>query len=507
MRNLFSALTALSAATAAAAPVAAQVPARDSALRSAQSPALPLDEAVAIARRNNPAFLQTSNDRRVARARLLSARSAFLPSVDASFGTQYQEGRAALVNGVPLGAASDVISSSYSISARAAYSVSTFIEPKLARASAEAVDADITTSAELLRAGVVQQYITVLQQQARAALQDTLLTNTRTQLELARAREAVGAGTSLDTKRAQVAVGQQEVAAIQAHNLVEVEKLRLFQQLGVAQPADVRLTTSFEVSEPGVTLQQLLDMARSANPTLESLRSRERVAQLGYRSARGEYTPTLSFYTQWGGYTQQFTNSNFLVEQAQQQNVAGRTACIEQAVFVDSIRSLVPGFPGPTVGSCNTQFAPLTNADISRIRSSNRFDFQRQPWQLQAGLSFPIFNGFQREGRIQIASAQRADAQYLVRAQELALTQGVTAAYLTMTTAVRTAQINEQNAATAREALSLAQERYRVGAANFVDVAQARADFERAETDRINAVYDYHKAFAALESAVGRPLR
>jgi len=25
--------------------------------------------------------------------------------------------------------------------------------------------------------------------------------------------------------------------------------------------------------------------------------------------------------------------------------------------------------------------------------------------------------------------------------------------------------------------------------------------------DRVNAIYDYHKAFAALENAVGRPLR
>ena len=33
------------------------------------------------------------------------------------------------------------------------------------------------------------------------------------------------------------------------------------------------------------------------------------------------------------------------------------------------------------------------------------------------------------------------------------------------------------------------------------------AAYERAESDRINAIYDYHKAFAALESAVGRPLR
>ena len=29
---------------------------------------------------------------------------------------------------------------------------------------------------------------------------------------------------------------------------------------------------------------------------------------------------------------------------------------------------------------------------------------------------------------------------------------------------------------------------------------------EQAQIDRINSVYDYHKAFAALENAVGRPL-
>jgi hypothetical protein len=29
----------------------------------------------------------------------------------------------------------------------------------------------------------------------------------------------------------------------------------------------------------------------------------------------------------------------------------------------------------------------------------------------------------------------------------------------------------------------------------------------QAQTDRINAIYDYHRDFAILEAAVGRPLR
>ena len=83
----------------------------------------------------------------------------------------------------------------------------------------------------------------------------------------------------------------------------------------------------------------------------------------------------------------------------------------------------------------------------------------------------------------------------------------VTNAYLTLQTAARSAVLQEQNARTARQALTLAEERFRVGANTFLDVAQAQADYGRAETDRINAIYDYHRAFAALQSAVGTPLR
>jgi outer membrane protein len=83
----------------------------------------------------------------------------------------------------------------------------------------------------------------------------------------------------------------------------------------------------------------------------------------------------------------------------------------------------------------------------------------------------------------------------------------VTAAFLNLQTSYQTVRLQEQNQVAAREALALAQERFRVGATTFVDLSQARSDFERAGTDLINAVYDFHKAYAALESAVGRTLR
>ncbi len=46
-----------------------------------------------------------------------------------------------------------------------------------------------------------------------------------------------------------------------------------------------------------------------------------------------------------------------------------------------------------------------------------------------------------------------------------------------------------------------------MGAKTFLDVTSARGLYEQAQIAQVNAIYDYHRVFAALESAVGRPLR
>jgi outer membrane protein len=160
------------------------------------------------------------------------------------------------------------------------------------------------------------------------------------------------------------------------------------------------------------------------------------------------------------------------------------------------------------LAACNAM--AFTTAQADAIRQSNSrfpFSFTKAPRSLSATLSLPIFDGFAREQRLQEAMASRSDARYDVRARELALTADVTAAFLILQTAEKTVELQEQNAIKAKQELKLVQDRYRIGATTFVDLTEARATYERSESDRITAVYDYHKAFAALESAVGHPLR
>ena len=456
---------------------------------------LTLEEAIALAERNNPQHLSTVDRRAVASWQRRSAYGALAPSVTAQFGTQYREGLQQLIAGQRFGAASDQISSSYDIGVQAQYNGTTLLTPKMQSANVHAAEAAVLGSVQRLRTAVTQQYLNVLQQRARAAMQDTLLAAAQAQLTLARARADAGAVTPLDVRRAEVAVGQQEVALVQAANQAEIETLRLFQQMGVPLRADsVALTSQFTMTEPAQSLDQLLAEGRRSNPALDEMRSREQSAQLAYRSAQSQYMPTLTLFSGLGGYTNQYTDQGFVLGQRTQSK---RQQCVSKA-----------GSDQTAVDACDS--VTLTPLESDQALAENRqfpFRFQRNPFSVGATLSIPVFNGFQREQRVQEAVAARNDARHNERAQELILETEITAAFRNLTAARRTVALQERTAASAREAMRFAQERYRVGLNTFVDVAQARADRERAENDRIASIYDYHRAYSALEAAVGGRLR
>jgi outer membrane protein len=289
---------------------------------------------------------------------------------------------------------------------------------------------------------------------------------------------------------------------LKARNQVEIEKLRLFQLMGTPQPANVKLVSQFVVTPVPLSLQDLIASARRDNPGVLALRSREHVADLNVRREKGEYSPTLSLSTGIGGYTYGYTNSNFPVQQAAAQLEASKTSCIR----TEEVRAALN--LSNQLAECNAM--AFSDAQAAAIRQSNSrfpFNFTKSPRSFSATLSLPLFDGFSREQRLQEAMANRSDARYEVKSKELALTADVTAAYLTLETAEKTVALQEQNAAKAKQELKLVQDRYRIGATTFVDLTESRATYERAESDRITAIYDYHKAFAALESAVGHPLR
>ena len=462
---------------------------------------LTLDEATAIALQNNPAYLQTVNTERNAEAGVRAAYGSLLPTSSASYSTRYSQSGSQFFNGVALSNSSNTLSSSYNLGVGYNISAASLLAPRAARATRSAADADIRGAAEALRAAVTQQYLAVLQAEARAQVADSLIATAQGQLDLAKARVAVGAANALDVRRAEVAVGQTEVTSLTNRNTAQVEKLRLFQQLGVmVTDTAVQLTTKFDVLPPTFSRDSVLGLARAANPAVNALRSRLHAADVDHQVSRSLYTPSLSLNSGWGGNSFQYTDPEFRVNQARASLASAFTNCAQQ----DSVRTRIG------LASLNCVNTPLTEDNAAAIRNSNAqfpFKFTRAPFGMSASVSLPVFDGFRREQRLELSDIAREDARYSLRARELQLNTEVTQAYLNLMTDYRVVALQEQNAAKAREELSYAEERYRAGAATFLDVTTSRGTFAQAQIDRVNAVYDYHRAFAALEAAVGRPLR
>ena len=471
-------------------------------LPDASPTTLTVEQAVTLAHRNNPDFLATRNNRRNASLELRSAYAALLPKLSANLSGQYQQGGQQFFSGVALGANSDVMQSQYSVGVQYSVNAASFITPKVQRANSAAVDADIAGASENLTAVVKADYLTALQSLAQAELQDSLVANAKVQLQLAQAKSQVGTGTLLDVRRSEVALSQQQVALLQARNQNAIDKLRLFQQMGVSEPPDAQLVSTFKFGDQLPALDTILSLAHRQNPSIAALRSREHVADLTVKREKTEYTPTLTLSTGIGGYTYQYRDPNFLINQAQTSTASARSSC----VATQEVRQAV-GLPNTLADCANIQFTPAMATSLREQNSAFPFAFTPAPRSVSAAVSLPIFDGFAREQRVQESEVARENARYKVKSGELALNADITAAYLSLQTAQQTVALQQENAAKARQELDFVQNEYAVGLSTFIDLTTSRTAYAQAETDRINAVYNYHKAFAVLESAVGQRLR
>jgi len=163
----------------------------------------------------------------------------------------------------------------------------------------------------------------------------------------------------------------------------------------------------------------------------------------------------------------------------------------------------------PGIARLNYGVLTFTNTNSAQIRTDNNkfpFQFTHAPISFSTFISIPIFDNLQREQDLQETMINQNNTKFNIRAHELQLIANITEAHRNLETTVRTTKLQEINTTRAHKELAFTKERYRVGTATFLDVTISRGTFEQAQIDRVNAIYDYHRAFAALESAVGRPL-
>ncbi len=489
--------------------------------RPAPTVTLSFNEALEQAKKNSPTYRQALNAADPAHWSVRNANGALIPQLSVGGGVGYTGSGSNQFNGTRFTATSPSYSSSYQVNLSWALSGATLANISQQKSALEAAQGDITGATNLLRFDVSTQFLTVLQAVAQSDVQRQNVIRNTDNLSLAQARYQVGSATLLDVRQSEVTRDQAEVALLRAIQTENEAKLELFRRIGIQLPAPVdqiQVADSFPVTEPTYQLEQLLAQASDLNPALRAVRAREQGASAGVRSAKSHYFPSLQFNANWFGFTQQFTNSDLLLASA----LGGAQGSAARCGFQNSIiRGLpagqLPDQPnGGLVADCNatsgltsagTALAPAVRQSILDQNNVFPFSFTKQPFQAQLSISLPIFDGFNRELRVSQAHQLEDNASEDVRRQGLQVRTDVQSRWLGIQTAFKAIAVQLRAREAARGALRLAQDRYRLGSGNALELSDAQAKLAQAEGDYVNAIYDYHKTLAALEAVVGRTLR
>lgn len=486
----------------------------DSALISQPVPTISvsLDGALAEARQSSPAYQQALNDAGPADWAVRSAYRAFIPTADASTGFGYTGAGSSQFGGTTFNQTSPSLNSNYQIGLNWQLNGATLTAPGQAKANRRATEEDINSAASQLTFNITDQYLATLQASAQAeAARQQVIRNTDF-LRLAQAKYQVGQSTLLDVRQAEVQVGTSEVALLRARQLESESKLELFRRMGVTPPVSVELvglSDTFPVVPPTFDRNAIMQLAEEQNPALRSLRARESAAGYAVTAAKSAYLPTISASAGWSGFSQEFTDEQLLLNQ----QLAGAQSAASQCDVNNQIRGGLTT-PLPPL-DCNaaftdpsrTQLDPSISGSLVNSNDVFPFQFQSQPFRMNFTISLPLFTGFSRQLQVSQARAAEEDASEQVREQALLVQSQVEGRYLAIQTSYRAIAVQEASLASATDQLRLAQDRYRLGSGTSLELSDAQQALALAESDYINAVYDYHRAIAALEAAVGRPLR
>lgn len=404
------------------------------------TPSYTVEEAVALARTQNPEIAMARKQIEAARGASVEARSGFLPSVLSSGLLRKREQQSgSRLRDDDYNASVRVVQNLYSGGAvRSQVTIAQLNEEKRAAEFAAmenrvAMDVRLAFYELLLNRAKIR-----VRQQSVAVLQE----------ELKSQRERLAAGTvgELNVRRAEVALGNEQPELIDAQTRLQLSYLQLGGLLG--------LQTQNGSSNPGF----------------------EVAGQMQYQPRQPDLTESLAY-----------ADLERPEIKARQRDVDIETA--QLSLDGSELRPHLEAFSGYEVYS---------ERDPEVGREFNH------GYVVGLNASWHIFDGFATRGRQQATRARREAALQALRAARLSTATDVRSAFLDLEQAKRVLESETRSVQSADESLESAKGNLGAGLGTQLDVLQAASDVTRTRTIRLSAIYQHHAALARLARATAR---
>lgn len=420
---------------------------------------LTLEQALEIARRQNPEYRQALHQERAAGAQVNAGLGAFLPTLSAraSFtgvSSRTVTGENDFGQAVSLPAAIDFERSAASQGVSASLTLfdglSNLNTVRSARESEKRFSAGSEAALIRTEAETKRRFYDALRTGHLVELEERLLTQAREQLAATERLFRTAGATQEDVLGAQADVAGQELALSRARGEAEKARLLLKEYLGITEPIDfiVQGEPPLALDPSELDEDAIVRRAIANHPAVLSLEAAARAAALSARAARGARWPTI-----------------------------GLNASLGRSVSLSSYDAL--------------------------------FELNPQNRSLSFGVDvmLPLFTGFATSAQIANADLQARNAEEELVAGRLSMERAVRSALVDVRNAHRALELARQSAALSVERLRLARERYAIAAITFANLQLLTTQAASAERQLLQAEFDLARAVATLEEAVGGPTR
>lgn len=405
-----------------------------------------LAEALELAARNAPVMVQAQQNIRIAEAQQRQTWGSFLPTLSTSMSaTQSKVGQRFDPNTQRNVQVGNPYSESYSITS--SLDLFTGFRRGAQRRSAAATlgqrEATLLRQEYATALATKQAFFNALAAAELVSVAETRLRRAQEQLNLTSERLRLGATTRSDSLRARVEYGNAQLTLIQARNDLRNAQAALARQIGIEGLVAATPDSALEIRIQALDTAALRREAMSQAPAVREAEASVGAARAQIASSRAAWFPTLT-------------------------------------------------------ASGSASWSRAGNDLFAGALANN--------WNFRVALSYPIFNGFQRETQIATAEANAVSAEAALRDARLQLEQQLTQAFAALEAAQARIDVSRVSVAAAEEDLRMQRERYRLGAATIVEVLTSQVSLDQAQVDLVRARYDYLIARAQLEAYVGRSL-
>ncbi len=408
---------------------------------SATEPKLGLHDCIETAVKNQPALRAAQAGVDAGIDRETQARSPYFPQISASTGYSEQHQIG--------GAFGDTITKAYTTTLAANQLLYDFGKTgtslDAAKWSTRSLEEDRNRVLQETILNVKQAYYALLQAKQLVEVAEKTIEQTDSHLRQAQAFFRAGSKPRFDVTRAEVDVNNAKLNEINARNSVRLRTIALNNAMGI----DPARRTEIEDAPPAVA---------------------------------GEEMPSL--------------------EQAQADALKNRPEMLKAENDIEAARARVEAEESnylPTISANGAYNWANGTAEMGPYKG----DVQNS-WSAGVQLTVPLFQGGLTRGRVSEARANLVSLEAQRVAAKQAILLEVNQAYADLESATARVGVMETALQKARENLDLAQGRYEAGVGPYIEVTDAQLVAVNAETDRLQAIYDFSLASARLLKAVGR---